>query len=314
MAEIELRQLKQRLALSLDEKIKYSIDRIMEWYAYWDGLVYVAFSGGKDSTVLAHLVRSVYPDVPLVFCNTGLEFPETISFVKTIDNLTVLRPKLSFKQVLDKYGYPVVSKKMAEYIYQATNAKGDTATRRLRMTGIKTNGEYSQLSKISKRWQFLVDHKSIKVAAHCCNIMKKYPSKAYGKETKRYPYTGEMVSEGGERRKTYLTYGCNAYKLSSQPKSTPLAIWTEKNIWDYIKRFNVVYSKIYDMGYTRTGCIYCGFGVHLEKGLNRFQRLKQTHPDRWRYCMDKLGLREVMKVYGVPIEENQMCLSLNENI
>lgn len=311
MDEIELLQLKQRQALPLEEKIKYSIDRIMEWYAYWGGLVYVAFSGGKDSTVLAHLVRSIYPDVPLVFCNTGLEFPEIIRFVNTFSNknLITLKPKKTFRETIERYGYPIVSKKMAGYIYQASNAKGYTATKKLRMTGIKTNGDYSKLSKISKKWQFLVDHEEVKVAAHCCNIMKKYPAKNYGKKTKQYPYTGEMVVEGGERKRVYLKHGCNAY-LSSQPKSTPLAIWTDDNIWEYIRGFNIAYSKIYDMGYTRTGCIYCGFGVHLEKGLNRFQRLKQTHPARWKYCMDKLGLREVMKVYGVPIEENQMCLSL----
>ena len=75
------RTLKERQAWPLDTKVQWALRQIRIWYDYWDGKVYVAFSGGKDSTVLLHLVRSLYPDVPAVFCNTGLEFPEIVEFV-----------------------------------------------------------------------------------------------------------------------------------------------------------------------------------------------------------------------------------------
>ena len=54
-------------SLPLEAKIVKSQLRIREWYEYWNGEVYVSFSGGKDSTVLLHLVRELYPDVPLCF-------------------------------------------------------------------------------------------------------------------------------------------------------------------------------------------------------------------------------------------------------
>jgi len=72
----ELWQLRQMQSLPLEAKIIKSQMRIREWYEHWSGDVYVAFSGGKDSTVLLHLTRQLYPDVPAVFCDTGLEFPE----------------------------------------------------------------------------------------------------------------------------------------------------------------------------------------------------------------------------------------------
>ena len=75
----------------------------------------------------------------------------------------------------------------------------------------------------------------------------------------------------------------------------PLSIWIEKDIWDYIKKHNLEYSKIYDMGENRTGCMFCMFGVHLEKGENRFDRMKKTHLQIYNYCMDKLGLKEVLE-------------------
>ena len=64
----ELRQLQ---ALPLRLKIMLTQQRIRDWYEHWDGQVYVSFSGGKDSTVLKHIVDSMYSDVPAVFVNTG---------------------------------------------------------------------------------------------------------------------------------------------------------------------------------------------------------------------------------------------------
>jgi len=317
MAEIETWQLEQRLALPLEQKIKYSIDRIMEWYAYWKGNVYGAFSGGLDSTVMMDLIWSIYPDVPAIFNNTGLEFPEIVDFVKErkkTHNIIILRPRKNFKQVIEEYGYPIVSKSVAQKIKECQQAKNkNTATFKLRTTGIKSDGTLTKIGKLPNKWHYLIDS-PFKISDVCCKHLKKSPAIKYSKETGRMPYVGTTVGESRARRFSYLDYGCNAYTLTSQPRSTPIAIWSGKDIREYIKQSNLDYSKIYDMGYKRTGCIFCGFGVHMEKGLNRFQRLKQTHPALWKYCMDKLGLREVMKVYGVPIEENQMCLKLNENI
>ena len=64
--------LKQRQGLPLHLKIKMSKQRIREFYEHFDGKVYISFSGGKDSTVLLHLVRSLYPNVKAVYIDTGL--------------------------------------------------------------------------------------------------------------------------------------------------------------------------------------------------------------------------------------------------
>ena len=302
-------ELKVRQVLPLEDKITFSLVIIREWYEYWQGKVYVAFSGGKDSTVLLHLVRSLYPDVPAVFSNTGLEFPEIVQFVNTVPNVIKLRPRKTFRQVIQQCGYPVVSKKMAQYLYEVRNAKGDTPTKRLRLTGIKSDGSYSEMSKISNKWQYLVDA-PFNISEKCCVHMKKYPAKEYSKKTGRMPFLGTMASEGKQREHNYLRYGCNAFDLASQPRSAPIAFWLEDDIWNYIRTHKVPFSKIYDMGYSRTGCVFCGFGAHLEAGENRFQRLKKTHPKLWRYCMDKLGIREVMQYCGVPVETKYTQLSL----
>ncbi len=45
---------------------------------------FVSFSGGKDSTVVVDLARRVDPDVPVVWFDSGMEFPETRDYVETL--------------------------------------------------------------------------------------------------------------------------------------------------------------------------------------------------------------------------------------
>src|SRR5665254_2143 len=102
---MEFWELKQMQSLPLELKIIKTNLRIKEWYEAHDGQVYVSFSGGKDSTVLLDIVRKLYPDVPAVFADTGLEYPEIRRFVNTRTNVTIIKPKISFTEVLSKYGY-----------------------------------------------------------------------------------------------------------------------------------------------------------------------------------------------------------------
>ena len=115
MNQHEMWELKQMQSLPLKAKIPMTIQRIRGWIDHWgeDG-VYVSFSGGKDSTVLLDIIRNrMEYDVMAVYVDTGLEYPEVKEFVKSFDNVTILRPKMSFKQVLEKYGYPMISKEVS---------------------------------------------------------------------------------------------------------------------------------------------------------------------------------------------------------
>lgn len=294
---MELWQLKQRQSLPLEVKIEMSKIRIRKWYEAWDGDVYVSFSGGKDSTVLLHLVRYMYPEVPAVFVDTGLEYPEIRDFVKSVDNVNWLKPDISFRKVIEKYGYPVISKDVSNCIRGARRG----SKHRIKRLTVKTGSKYDKL-----KWNFLLKSK-FKISEQCCDVMKKKPLKQYEKHTKRYMFTGEMADDSMLRETQYINNGCNAFDLD-RPKSTPLGFWTEKDIWNYIKLFNVKYSKIYDMGESRTGCIFCMFGVHFEKQPNRFQRMQTTHPQLYNYCMkdwDKggLGIAKVLEYINVPYKD-----------
>jgi len=306
---VELWQLKQMQSLPLEAKIIKSQQRIREWYEHWDGNVYVSFSGGKDSTVLLHLVRQLYPDVPAVFCDTGLEFPEIKQFVRQTENVTILRPDMSFKKVIEKYGYPTIGKEVAECVEGAR--KGQPY--RIR----RFDPNYKPMFNVSK-WAFLLDA-PFKISASCCDVMKKSPFRRYERVTGFKPIVGTMAVESRLRTQAWLRTGCNAFE-NKRPVSQPLSFWLEQDIWGYLHKFDVPYSTIYDMGYQRTGCIFCMFGCHLEPYPNRFQKLSQTHPKLYEYCMKPaseggLGLAEVLDYIGVDYEfrGEQLRLEWEEN-
>ena len=122
----DAKRLEELRALPLERKIQISQTRIIEWYNHYHGNVVVSFSGGKDSTVLLHLVRSIFPDVKAVFSNTGLEYPEIQKHVMSIDNVDIVRPTMRFDEVISTYGYPLIGKEVAEAIFYARRIRSQS--------------------------------------------------------------------------------------------------------------------------------------------------------------------------------------------
>lgn len=221
----------------------------------------------------------------LFFCDTGLEYPEIRKFVLEQENVIYLKPKYTFKDVLEKQGYPLISKEQSQYIRQYRSAKSKK-TKNTRWFGNKWG-----LGKISEKYKFLINA-PFKISEKCCDIMKKDPSKKYEKETGRKPYIGTMATESNQRMTMFLKGECNAYNLK-RPTSKPIIFWTDEDIWNYIKINKLKYSPIYDMGYKRTGCMFCLFGCQ-NKEENKFRLMKQTHPKLYDYCMTKLKLKDII--------------------
>ena len=290
--------------------------------------------------------RNLYPSIKAVFVDTGLEYPEIREFVKSFDNVDWLRPKLSFKQVIEKYGYPFIGKEVSRFIGGAQrwkkqfmpnsnfadlsgdedicstlNCDAKIMLGRLehKEKGIVVDGAYSDMYN-KKRYKFAVDA-PFRISNKCCDVMKKEPMNTYVAKTNKKAMTGQMASESKLREKNWLKYGCNAFDLK-HPISNPMAFWMEQDVLLYIKEYNIPIASVYgevvvdyeaegqlegqmDMseleshfgifdtgrrllkttGCDRTGCMFCGYGCHLEKSPNRFERMKETHPKQYDYIM-----------------------------
>lgn len=298
MADRTIEDLRIKQAYPLNIKVEMTKARIREWvHEFGEDGVYISFSGGKDSTVLLDIVRSVYPNIEAVFVNTGLEYPEIQQFVKTFDNVTILRPKMRFDEVITKYGYPVISKEVCQKIEYAKKGSEWALDR---VEGHNSRYDISKYKPIM--------YADFDVSNKCCSVMKKSPAHQYGKETGKKAITGQTAEESQLRTQSWLKNGCNGFNMST-PVSNPLSFWTEQDILKYIYENNlkiasvygeVVYTdglnyydsclndsmKLTTTGCKRTGCIFCGFGAHMEKSPNRFEMLKQTHPKQYSYCMD----------------------------
>lgn len=300
--------LRQRQSLPLDAKVQMTKQRIREWYEHYDGQVYVSFSGGKDSTVLLNIAREIYPDIEAVFVDTGLEYPEIRQFVKSFDNVTILRPKMRFDEVIKKYGYPIISKEVSECVWAARFCSGEKykSQRIMKLSGeLKDHNGNASIYNLVK-YKPLIDVE-FKISNKCCNVMKKLPVHTFAKKSGKKPITAQMASESRLRQQQWLNNGCNGFDMKT-PISNPMSIWTEQDVLSYIKNNNIKLASVYGdivsqeqieqlnlfgenecklktTGCDRTGCIFCGFGCHLDKEPTRFQRLKKTHPRQYEYCI-----------------------------
>lgn len=277
--------LKTRKKYTFSGKLFITKDLIRRWYEKHNGNVVVSFSGGKDSTVLLHIVRTMYPEVPAVFLNTGLEYPEIREFVETTSNVDWVRPKLTFRQVLDKYGYPVISKETAAKIHEIQT------TRSVKLWQKRMFGDNKGNGKLAKKWRFLLEA-PFSISARCCYHLKKAPSTKYLKNTKKAAMLG-MMGEESRIRFTNVAIDINGKTLN------PLMHWTTDDIWQYIHENGVAYCSIYDTGVNRTGCMFCMFGIHLEKNPNRFERMRSSHPKLYDYCINNLGIGKVLDYINV---------------
>ena len=318
----------------------------------------ISFSGGKDSTVLFHLVDEVHKEMKSKFLlvpayAAEITFPSTIKFIKeTVDNfrnnnksikeLLMVPPKMPWNEILKQKGYPIFSKQISLQLNRIKNAKTKTNLTKWAF-GIFSDNKGTAKYKLSKNRLFLLDNHMIiewpKISDELKQYFSKYDDsyfysekccdfvKGRLKHDKRPSFIGTMANESEMRKKSWIENGCNITNKRIM-KSRPLSIWTEEDIWKYIKEFNLNVNPVYgynknldtqNLRFTRLGCTSCPFGSHLEMKIserlkknnkdlifrNRFEKLKELYPTLYHSQVISTGMYKILIDMGIEIENDE---------
>lgn len=311
---------------SYDFKIRYAELRAREFADECNrrGLNTHVSVGGLDSITLLLFLRSIDIDAPGVSVSS-LEDKSIMEVHKQLGVQTI-KPLRKKTDIIREYGYPVLSKEIANKIGLLQRQTPESATvRHAIITG--ETGEYGGYRtgtrmKLANRWlqkfggadpegaalgyqaaPFLVSDK-------CCYYLKEKPCDDWAKEHNSAPYLGLMASEGGRRMKSLMINGCN-YFGASTIRSCPFAIFNRQDLLQLALDLKVPVPEIYGeivrdedgtlrtTGAQRTGCSMCGFGIQLEKRPHRFDHLYDRNPKEWAFWMHDMGWGDVLDYLGI---------------
>ncbi len=327
-------------ALPYEVKIKRAEMRVKEYIEKLDemGLDAHVSVGGLDSIVLLLFIRNMGIDIPAVSVSS-LE-DKSIQQIHKELGVESIRPGKSKVEILNAFGFPVISKKIAGRIdtLQHPTEKNKTVRHAILTGECGRQGHFAKNSrmKMPQKWLELfagyenenegVNYKiaPFLVSNRCCLYMKEQPCDKWAKEHNSRPFLGLMASEGGQREEALTEHGCN-YFGKTVIRSAPFAPFLRQDLLQLALDLNAPVPEIYgtisrkEDGtlYTtkaqRTGCSMCGFGVHMEKRPHRFDQLRERNPQEWAFWMyscctdpetgEKFGWGRVLDYIGVEWED-----------
>lgn len=268
---------------TLEYKISLAQNIIIEEYMRTNGNIFISWSGGKDSTVLMHIAKRLFPDIKVVFSDTTNEMKEIKKYIKQFPSVITVKPRMSFKKVVQTQGFPLVSKEISQKANELKHSNG-IRTKLLRYYGDKKGN-----SVLPKKWRFLAEQQ-FDVTNKCCSILKKDPLQKWAKKNGNPKPLIALMSDESRLRQQLALYGNEDGKKVYPFLRTG---WTEKDIWDYAKKYNIRFAECYYdkiingvliKALDRSGCEYCNFGVHLDKN-DKFERSRALAPKKYENMM-----------------------------
>ena len=299
-------QLEKYIKLPLDEKIELS-NQVISKFCDENPVeqIYISSSFGKDSVVLIELVRRLYPDIPCVYVDTGIEPPSCVELSEIYDNVITLYPKKDIVQVTNEYGYMIpLGKDKASAIEQVRRNLHDEKFDTWRVKQMQGKRERAMWD-YSDCTQYLVA--PFKISDKCCYWLKKSPINSFMNTTQyKYSFTGITVEESVHRMNSILKNG-----FINKNRCSPIAHWTVNDVLKFIHENNLPLPHCYgeieiddDGNYSttlfqRNGCLCCPVGAHLESP-NKFQLLRDFDKDTWDFVINELGYGKVLDYFNIP--------------
>lgn len=299
-------QLEEYLNYSLEDKIELS-NTIIEEFTNENPVeeMFISSSFGKDSVVLIDLIRKKYPDMLIVYCDTGIEPPSCVELAETYGNVKILYPKKDIEQITHEYGYMIPQgKDKANAIEQVRRNLHDEKYDTWRVKQMR--GE-----RQGAMWDYRdccnILVAPFKISDKCCYHLKISPINSFKNQTDyNYSFNGVTVEESQHRRNAILKNG-----FINKNVCSPIAHWTINDVLKYIKDNNLPLAHCYgeividdDGNYStelfqRNGCLCCPIGSQYESP-NKFQLLREFDKDTWNYVIHELGYGKVLDFFDIP--------------
>lgn len=213
----------------------------------------------------------------------------------------------NFAYCIEQYGAPLMGKATSKLDAHRINIE----------CFLKYSATDSKKEELKEYYDIL---RECKFSQHCCKLLKKEPSERLqaGLDIDVI-IKGLMASESRSRLTSISTRGHIFASHRPHIKDgafyhvSPIAMWTDDDIWDYIHKYNLEYSPLYDVEYTaedgttqkikRNGCIMCGTDIQFKN--NHLAILRQTHPKAWNSCMEHFGYSEQLsKLFRIKKSKN----------
>lgn len=225
---------------------------------------YLCFSGGKDSCVIKALADMAGVKYDAHYSVTSVDPPELVYFIKD------KYPDVEFEYARDKDGNRIT-------MWNLIPKKKMPPTRIARYccAQLKETGGKGRLKITGVRWAESVRRKKSHGEV---TFMDKKAKTIIFEELSDEDYSltpqGGVVLRMDNRENARIVEMC--YK-NHTTTINPIIDWSDSEVWEFIREFNVPYCGLYDEGCKRLGCIGCPMSTKQKEELDRYPKYKKLY-------------------------------------
>ncbi len=230
------------------DKVEVAIERFRQFEPN-EGY-YLAFSGGKDSVVIKALADMAGVKYDAHYNLTTVDPPELVKFIKTVHkNCEIEKPEKTMWELIPIKKMPPT--RIVRYCCDVLKEGGGKG--RFVVTGVRWD-ESNRRKKNRSVLEF----------------------DRYGSQSKEAKKNRKIFLMNDNEEKRRMLENCS---IKGKHILNPIIDWTDGEVWEFIKRYEVPYCNLYDEGFKRLGCIGCPMqgAEGMKRDFERWQTYRRSY-------------------------------------
>ncbi len=220
---------------------------------------YLAFSGGKDSVCIKALADMAGVKYDAHYSVTSVDPPELVAFIRD------KYPDVSRDIPHDKDGKPIT-------MWNLIPKKKMPPTRLARYccSVLKESAGKGRITVTGVRWAESARRKENQGVVLFKDSAKDFENNSNFQSTAK---GGVVLNDDNDENRRTVEHCYRTRKTLLNP----IVDWTDEDVWEFIKTYNIPYCELYDKGYTRLGCIGCPMNTTAAAELERYPKYKRQY-------------------------------------